>query len=104
MFRTGRSNDASNILRERARAVRWQGEKMKKDADSPFGGMRGRGAAAGSGVAAASASFDKQTEVLDRAAKGFEPTSAAEPAPPPTSTPAKANARNAQADAFTLSH
>lgn len=105
MFRTGRSADASNLLRQRAQQVRWANEKMKKDA--PFfggkagGGGRGAGAA---GVAAASASFDKQSDVLDRAAKGFEPATPTAPAPPPTSTPAKANARNAQADAFTLSH
>jgi Ca-activated chloride channel family protein len=98
MFRTGRSRDASNLLRERSQRVRSVGWKVKQD--SPFAG----GDVGGTGRAAATASFDKQAEVLDRAAKGFEAESPAAAPPSPTSTPAKANARNAQADAFTLSH
>jgi Ca-activated chloride channel homolog len=98
LFRQGNSADASNILRERARAVRGAGWKMKKD--NPFFG----GDAGGAGMAKAEASFDKQTEVLDRAARGFEPATAAAPPPPPTSAPAKANVRNAQADALEVSN
>jgi Ca-activated chloride channel family protein len=107
LFRRGNSADASNLLRERSRQVRWAGEKMKKD--SPWGGgdfgggKGGGGGRASAELTAATKSFDKQTEVLDRAARGFEPA-APTAKPPPTDAPAKANARNAQADAFTLSH
>jgi Ca-activated chloride channel family protein len=99
LFRQGNSVEASNILRHRAQAVRGAGWKMK--ADKPF---FGEDATSGKGMAAAEASLDKQSDVLDRAARGFEPATAAAPPPPPTSTPAKANVRNAQADALELAH
>ncbi len=101
LFRTGKSADASNLLRRRAEQVRDTGWKMKQD---PFfaGGSRGRGG--GVAEATAAASFDKQSDALDRAARGFEGESPSAAPPPPTSTPAKANVRNAQADAFTLAH
>jgi hypothetical protein len=54
-------------------------------------------------MAAAEASFDKQSDVLDRAAGGFAAKPGAAP-PTPTSAPAKANVRNAQADALELAH
>ncbi|HUQ01375.1 MAG TPA: VWA domain-containing protein [Kofleriaceae bacterium] len=99
LFREGNSTDASNLLRRRADEVRTQNWKMKKD--NPFFGAD---AAGGRGAATATASFDKQSDVLDRAAKGFESRDPAAPPPAPTSAPAKANARNAQADALELAH
>jgi Ca-activated chloride channel family protein len=99
LFRTGNSTDASNLLRRRAADVRSQNWKVKKD--SPFFGAD---AAGGRGAATATASFDKQSDVLDRAAKGFEPADPAAAPPAPTSAPAKANVRNAQADALELAH
>jgi Ca-activated chloride channel family protein len=105
MFRNNRAFDASNLLRERARTVSQQGWKAKKDIKTganPFGGSRGAGAV-DADFASASASFDKQTEVLDRAAKGFEPTAPTAAPPAPTSGEGKFNARNAQADALDVS-
>ena len=105
MFRNGRTIDASNLLRERVRTVNQQGSKAKKDiqtGSNPFGGARGAGVI-GADLGAASASFDKQTEVLDRAAKGFEPATPTAAPPASTSGEGKFNARNAQADAFDVS-
>ncbi len=91
MFRSGRGEDATTLLRARTRHVQAQNWQLKKD--SPFAG----GGKAG-------ASFDKQEAVLGRATKGFEPTSPTAAAPAPDSTPAKSNIREAQADAFDLAH
>ncbi len=107
MFRSGRSIDASNLLRQRARAVSQQGWKAKKDISSsvnnPFGGGGRSAGAVGADLGAATASFDKQTEVLDRAAKGFEPTTPTAAPPASTSGEGKFNVRNAQADALEVS-
>jgi thioredoxin reductase/NAD-dependent dihydropyrimidine dehydrogenase PreA subunit len=94
LFRSGRGDDATNLLRSRASSVRAQGWKAKKD--SPWGG-------GGKAGAIATESFAKQEMALDRATRGFEPAAAGAPAPSPDDKPAKSNIRNAQADAFDVS-
>jgi Ca-activated chloride channel family protein len=89
MFRSGRTIDANNLLRARAESVRSAGWKAKKDA--PADKMRD-----------VDASFARQSAALDTATKGFAPTSPAAAAPTPDAPAAKANMRNAQADAFSL--
>lgn len=95
LFRSGRGADANNLLRARAQRVRDAGWKAKKDAPAERAGD-------------VDASFTRQEAALDTASKGFEPVAptAGAPAvmPKPDSAPAKANIRNAQADAFDLSH
>ncbi len=97
LFRSGRGEDASNLLRRRAESVRAAGWKAKKDAPADR-------------AADVDASFARQERALGSASSGFapRPTSAAPGAPAvmpkPDSVPAKMNIKNAQADAVELAH
>lgn len=90
LFRTGRTGDANNLLRDRAERVRSQGWRAKLDAPADKAG-------------AVDTAFARQSAALETASKGFEPAAPTAAAPAPDSKPAKANMRNAQADAFDLS-
>ncbi len=93
LYRRGREGEATTLLRARAGAVRVQTAAARS---APMAG------ADPDDADAAAAAFAEQEKVLDRAARGFAPASPTAAPPPADSKPAKANMRNAQADALTI--